>query len=47
MKWTRLFSERLGRGRMVAGLRATMHHREASPMAQTIKVLGIDIAKVV
>jgi transposase len=27
--------------------RATIHHREASPMAQTISVLGIDIAKLV
>jgi hypothetical protein len=32
---------------MVAVSWATMHHREASPMAQTISVLGIDIAKLV
>jgi hypothetical protein len=47
MKWTRLFSERLRRARMVVGSRATIHHREASPMAQTISVLGIDLAKLV
>jgi hypothetical protein len=45
MKWTRLFSTRLQRARMVVVLRATIHHREASPMAQAISVLGIDIAK--
>jgi transposase len=32
---------------MVVVLRATVHHREASPMAQTISVLGIDIATLV
>jgi hypothetical protein len=32
---------------MVVVFRATIHHREASPMAQTISVLGIDIAKLV
>jgi hypothetical protein len=47
MKWTRLFSERLRRARMVEVFRATMHHREASPMAQTISVLGIDLATLV
>src|SRR5262245_65266288 len=47
MKWTRLFSERLRRARMVAVCRATMHSREASPMAQPMSVLGIDIAKLV
>jgi hypothetical protein len=47
MKWTRLFSERLRRARMVAILRATIHSREASPMAQQMSVLGIDMAKLV
>src|SRR5262245_17695871 len=47
MKWTRLFSERLRYARMVVVFRATIHHREASPMAQTISVLGIDIATLV
>jgi transposase len=32
---------------MVVVFRATIHHSEASPMAQTINVLGIDIAKLV
>ena len=32
---------------MVVVFRTTIHHREASPMAQTISVLGIDIAKLV
>ena len=30
---------------MVVVFRATIHHREASPMAQPISVPGIDIAK--
>jgi hypothetical protein len=46
MKWTRLFSEWLRRARMVAVVRATIHSREASPMAQ-LRVWGIDIAKLV
>jgi hypothetical protein len=29
---------------MVVVYRATMHHREASPVAQKISVLGIDLA---
>jgi hypothetical protein len=32
---------------MVAALWATIHPEEAGPMAQTISVLGIDIAKLV
>jgi hypothetical protein len=32
---------------MVAGYWSTIHHKEASPMAQKISVLGIDIAKLV
>jgi transposase len=32
---------------MVAGYWSTIHHQEASPMAQKINVLGIDIAKLV
>jgi hypothetical protein len=32
---------------MVAIVRTTIHPREASPMAQPIRVLGIDIAKLV
>src|ERR687895_1925246 len=32
---------------MVAASWATMHHKEASPTAQKIRVLGIDIAKLV
>jgi hypothetical protein len=44
MKWTCLFSERLRKARMVAVSWATIHH-EASPMAQPMSVLGIDIAK--
>jgi hypothetical protein len=32
---------------MVVVSRATIHHREASPMAQTISVLGIDMATLV
>jgi hypothetical protein len=32
---------------MVVVFRATMHHREASPMAQTISVRGIDLATLV
>jgi hypothetical protein len=38
MKWTRLFSERLRRARMVAVLRATIHSGEATPMAQPMSV---------
>jgi hypothetical protein len=45
MKWTRLFSERLRRAKMVVVCSTTMHHRKASPMAQQMTVLGIDIAK--
>src|SRR5262245_52393692 len=45
MKWTRLFSERLRRASMVVVFRATIHHKEASPMAQHMSVLGIDSAK--
>jgi hypothetical protein len=32
---------------MVAGYWSTIHHKEASPMAQQINVLGIDIATLV
>jgi transposase len=32
---------------MVAASWATMHHKEASPTAQKMSVLGIDIAKLV
>jgi hypothetical protein len=32
---------------MVAGYWSTIHQKEASPMAQKINVLGIDIAKLV
>jgi hypothetical protein len=32
---------------MDAGYWSTIHHQEASPMAQKINVLGIDIAKLV
>jgi hypothetical protein len=42
--WTCLFSARLRRARMVAVVRATMHSKEASPMAQPMSVLSIDMA---
>jgi hypothetical protein len=44
-KWTCLFSARLRRARMVAVVRATMHSREANPMAQPMSVLRIDMAQ--
>jgi hypothetical protein len=47
MEWPRLYSEWLRKASMVAASRATIHHREASPMAQTVSVLGIDIARLV
>jgi hypothetical protein len=45
MIWTRLVSARLRRASMVAVVRATMHAREASPMAQPMSVLSIDLAQ--
>jgi hypothetical protein len=47
MRWTRLFPTWLPEARMVAALWTTIHPEEAGPMAQTITVLGIDIAKLV
>src|SRR6266511_2238733 len=47
MRWTRLFPTWLPGARMVAGYWSTIHHKDASPMAQKISVLGIDIAKLV
>src|SRR5712691_11786419 len=47
MQWTRPFSVRLRRARMVAASGAIMHHKGARPLAQKIPVLGLDIAKLV
>src|SRR5688572_8219192 len=47
MRWTRLFPKWLPEARMVVGYGSTLHQKEASPMAQQINVLGIDIAKLV
>ena len=44
MPWTGRFSARLRSARMVAVVWATMHAREASPMAQPMSVLRIDMA---
>jgi hypothetical protein len=43
--WTWLFSARLRRASMVAVVRATLHAREASPMARQMSVLRIDMAQ--
>src|SRR5687768_2018986 len=45
MKWTRLFPIGLRYARMVAASSTTVHPEEASPMAQQMSVLGIDLAK--
>jgi hypothetical protein len=47
MRWTRLFPTWLPEARMVAEYWSTIHQKKASPMAQKINVLGIDIAKLV
>jgi hypothetical protein len=47
MKWTRLSSVRLRYATMGVVWWATMHSEEASPMAQHMSVLGIDIATLV
>jgi hypothetical protein len=43
--WACLFSARLRSARMVAVVRATMHSKEASLMAQPMSVLRIDMAQ--
>jgi hypothetical protein len=47
MKWTHFFSVRLRYARMVAASETTIHPEEANPMAHKMRVLGIDIAKLV
>ena len=47
MRRTRLFPTWLPEARMVVGYWSTIHEKEASPLAQKINVLGIDIAKLV
>jgi hypothetical protein len=47
MRWTQLFPTWLPEARMVVRYWATILQKEASPMAQKINVLGIDIAKLV
>jgi aldose sugar dehydrogenase len=47
MKWTRLVPVRLRCARKVAASWAIIHPKEASPMAQKMSILGLDVATLV